>query len=158
MKNIEFSPSVFDDRKAERVEPIEPIQPIERSSFNWWPWVISSVLVLALGDFAAYLISTKPGVMSEPVAFSSGIRPILESASITTTPLSMGQRVESDVQKGDCKGDEIICTVATASKPVELLHKIVSAIPISGAKQYRVRLSVTPIEEPAGDTPAGSTP
>ncbi len=64
----------------------------------------------------------------------------------------MGRADESNIQKGNCTGDEIICTVAVASKPVELLHKLVSAIPISGAKQYRVRLSITAIDEPANDT------
>lgn len=46
-----------------------------------------------------------------------------------------------------CEGDEVICTTTTSWKPVETLQKLIAAIPQSGAKKYRIRLAVVPVNE-----------
>ncbi len=144
MKSIDFSPSVFDDRKAEVQQP---------ASSSWTPWVFAAVLLLSVGGSAIYFFlkfsAPSPLVAPSPVFHSP-----LDRDSVPGIP--MGRAVESNIQKVNCMGDEIICTVAVANKPVELLHKLVSAIPISGAKQYRVRLSITAIDEPADESSAVS--
>jgi hypothetical protein len=46
-----------------------------------------------------------------------------------------------------CDGDETICTTATTAKPIETLQKLIAAIPQDKAKQYKIYLSVTPLQE-----------
>jgi hypothetical protein len=55
-----------------------------------------------------------------------------------------------------CDGDETICTTATTAKPIETLKKLIAAIPQDKAKQYKIYLSVTPlqVEEEAIDDAA----
>ena len=55
-----------------------------------------------------------------------------------------------------CDGDETICTTATTAKPIETLKKLIAAIPQDKAKQYKIYLSVTPlqVEEEAIDEAA----
>lgn len=53
-----------------------------------------------------------------------------------------------------CDGDETLCTTITTTRPVETLQKLIAAIPQGNAKQYKIRLSVTPIEEPGTDDAA----
>lgn len=45
-----------------------------------------------------------------------------------------------------CDGDETICTTATTAKPIETLKKLIAAIPQDKAKQYKIYLSVTPLQ------------
>jgi len=53
-----------------------------------------------------------------------------------------------------CDGDETLCTNVTTARPVQTLQKLIAAIPQGNAKQYKIRLSVTPIEEQGTDDAA----
>lgn len=109
VKNIDFSPSVFDSSNPIRFQ-------LESDRLA--------------------------GPYESPYAPARNISPI----ALTTTS-----------GPENCSGSEVICTVATASKPADLLRKLIAAIPAASAKQYRVRLSVTAIEEPAIDNTADSS-
>ena len=46
-----------------------------------------------------------------------------------------------------CSGSDIVCTSMTTANPAETLKKLIASIPNGKAKQYRIRLSVVPIDD-----------
>ena len=150
MKNIDFSPSLFDSGKPET--PDTP----ERSPSNWPLRVTFLVALLVIVAGLVYIM-----MMTRPSRFQSKAETLNDahgtsnvSSRITAMPLG----VVSTSAPGYCTGNEIICTVATASKPADLLRKLVASIPAATANQYRVRLSITAIEESASESSDPPTP
>ena len=88
---------------------------------------------------------TKQEFMVPMHADERGDLPNAQSVSLVS-PLPDGSVA---VRSAECTGDEALCTVATSQRPVEMLRKLIAAIPVMSARSYRIRLSVTPIEEPA---------
>lgn len=48
---------------------------------------------------------------------------------------------------GWCEDGDALCTKLTTSRPGEALKKIIATVPQGTAKQYRIQVSITPIEE-----------
>lgn len=158
MTNIDFTPSVFDSGNPEPAEPTR----------SYWKLGLVSFMVLVLVGLGVYVVAS---MRSAPPSQPEFIRLKNPRASASA---NIPSRADSDIRADvpdrpswparkddrDCTGDEIICTVATANKPADLLRKLIAAIPTASAKQYRIRLSVTAIDEPAGDNTAtdSSTP
>ena len=149
MANIDFSPSVFDSGKPESPDTSE------RSPSNWRLrfTFLGSLLVILAGLVYIMMMMTRPsrsqsesGRLSMP--YPSSEVPLRIPATAQTQTPSRGLEY--------CTGNEVICTVAMASKPTDLLRKLVASIPAATAKQYRVRLSVTSIEEPPAENTADS--
>lgn len=151
MKTIDFSPSVFDSDKP------EPPDAPERSSSNWRlrvTFLVALLLTVAAIVLAIVMMTGRPHSQPEVATLSMPYASADVASRITAMPLG----VVSTSAPGYCTGNEVICTVATASKPADLLRKIVATIPAATAKQYRVRLSVTAIEESPSESSDSPTP
>ncbi|MBH3283897.1 hypothetical protein I5N59_24615 [Serratia marcescens] len=55
---------------------------------------------------------------------------------------------------GLCNGGELFCTVSTSDNPTETINKLTSAIPVSQARHYEVRISVIALPEKPEHQPA----
>ncbi|MDQ2734474.1 MAG: hypothetical protein M3Y55_05680 [Pseudomonadota bacterium] len=158
MAKIDFEPSLF-GAVDDTVPAAELPAP---AASNAWRWIVVFVLgLMTVGAFAVskHVASSTPADSTYSNSPLRGDIPSIPSLR-EPSPVAWGKTpdVASSGRREDCDGDEIICTIATVTKPAEMLRKLVAAIPKDGSKKYKVRLSVTPIEEPAKEEPASNSP
>lgn len=92
---------------------------------------------------------------SMPVAMSKEIIPLRADKEVEVrgviprmdTPEQPAFKWPSFTWPSFCNGDETACITTVSKKPSETLRKMASAIPPGMAKQYKVSISITPIED-----------
>lgn len=147
---IDFDPALFDEGAPEEVE--QPSVHLKPKPLRW-PFVFLAFIVgigiisLVITKLNAPTAARNAGYQFAPVAtkvetFSS----TFPSEPVGHANVPVMQAYSSNVNRW-CDGDETICTTTTTAKPTETLQKLIAAIPQGKAKQYKVRLSVMPIED-----------
>lgn len=139
---IDFSPDVFEDFTDD--EPLPALPPAKpRWSTRRTIFVVSIGILLALGIVyfttnhqAASKSGEERGVgtVGNPLLLPSLQQAVMAAPVHPMSPTAW------------CTGDEVVCTTVISSTPVQTLKKLVVATPEGSAKQYKVRLSITPIE------------
>ena len=151
---IDFEPGLFDEGQPEAAPDLPAIQPKRR--VNRAPFIVAGGLLFVLA-VAFFTVNTASKTKQYPARFTEssqmGRVPISlpeteEPHSIVGVPASVGTAMQTLSSPARwCEGDEVICTTTTSGKPVETLQKLIAAIPQSGAKKYRIRLAVVPVDE-----------
>lgn len=151
---IDFDPALFGEQTPEDAEqPFIPLKPKPRR----WPFVFLAFIVIAGIGVMGFVITNQnvsslarhAGYQPGVVTLKSDLSPSINASELVgrlnpNIPVMQGYSSPSNRW---CDGDETICTTTTTAKPTETLQKLIAAIPQGKAKQYKVRLSVTPIEE-----------
>lgn len=150
-KKIDFDPMLFGEDDEEDIE-----KPIIRPKRNFWtfaPLVFVVVGIVVTGLFITKLLKhpiTSREASHQFVMGTSKMEP-LYSTFTNDVPVERQNTVVHAIQSYSsnsnlgCDGDETFCIITTTTKPNETLQKLISAIPQSKDKQYKVRLSVVPI-------------
>lgn len=151
---IDCDPALFGEGTPQAVE-VPSIR--LKSKPRRWPFAL---LAFVVGSVVIGIVIVITELNSSPSARNAGYQfapgaPKTGPFSSTFTSEPVGRQnpnvpvmqAYSSNSNGWCDGDETICTTITTAKPTETLKKLIAAIPQGKAKQYKVRLSVMPIEE-----------
>jgi hypothetical protein len=117
-----------------------------------------TILAMAIGIVSVVAV---PGFIRpanralEATQESRAVPASIPSNRVLETPssrpmLALPKPTQQDAWQPWCTGTESICTTTTTAKPAAMLNMLAAAIPPGTAKQYRVRLSVTAVDE-SGD-------
>lgn len=147
---IDFEPGLFDEGQPEAAPDLPTIRPERRTSRA--PFIVAGGLLLVGAVSAAFLLhknlKEKETAFTQERYEARAMLPIREPEPrmAPTGIIASMQPLSSSARW--CDGDEVICTTTTSGKPVETLQKLIAAIPQNSAKQYRIRLTVVPVDEP----------
>lgn len=142
---FKFDPGLFGDKSAREATGPTPAHTVVR--LRRWPIVALFVGVTIVGaalvrgnileGSGRYDSAEMPtlGFPGEPVI--AKIASTSHNVPVPITPQSSGW----------CDDGDALCTKLTTSRPGEALRKIIATIPQGTAKQYRIQVSITPIEE-----------
>ena len=153
---IDFDPTLFGEGAPPQA--VEPPSIHLKPKPRRWPFALLAFVVGIVGIGVIGLVITE--LNASPTARKTGYQfapgaSKTEPFSSTFTSEPVGRQnlnvpvmqAYSSNSNGWCDGDETICTTTTTAKPTETLQKLIAAIPQGKAKQYKVRLSVVPIED-----------
>jgi len=158
---IDFEPGLFDDKPSDSpaAQPLadelgindylddeipEVQSASQRQSRSLFPRIVVGllfVLLIVCGITAAFMMRGKKEKESPLVL--NAVRSEQKEQQVPFLLPSPADRW--------CDGTEAICTTAISSRPVETLKKVIAAMPKNGAKRYKIRLAVVPVEEPDTD-------
>ena len=147
---IKFDPSLFGEEQTSAMAE-QPSMRVKKESRRWPIAVLAFGLVGAIGGAIAISNASRvPGEASYRIGSAaarsdSSIRRIAIDPDAQPNTLPVMQAY-STLDRW-CDGNETICTTTTTATPASTLQKLIAAIPQGKAKEYKIRLSVTPIQD-----------
>ncbi|WP_157118832.1 hypothetical protein [Azohydromonas lata] len=143
--HFKFDPGLFADGPAREATDSMPTGTVVR--LRRWP-----VAALLVGIIAVSVVVVKANIPER-----KGQQDLAEASTVNYPGQPVATKFVSESRdvpvsiappsSSWCEDSDALCTKLTTSKPAEALRKIISTIPQGMAKQYRVQVSITPIED-----------
>lgn len=143
---IDFEPSLFGESTPEIIEPAPVRNKPKKSIAGKVTLIIGGLIGLAVVLVIANSAETSESPLRSNIERNFSAISTPSTASALLQPVR-AQLVSNFQPSGWCDGGETICSTTVTSKPAETLKKLIAAIPQGKAKSYRIRLSITPIDD-----------
>lgn len=147
-KSIDFAPDLFGE-PADHASATAPLDYPLHTKTRLRRWPAALLLLGAAGVAVAAVLSGRIDNTADQAGApdsETALHQIPALAGVIARPVPVGAITRPAMQSW-CVGTEVLCSKVLTSDPAQSLRRIVAAMPRDTARQYTVRVSITPMEE-----------